>query len=51
MAKRGLKRILDREFQCWELIGNGVGTVEACRLIRVSRSRGFRCRAELGGVI
>ena len=51
MAKRGPKRVLDRELQYWELMGNGVGTVEACRITGVSRSTGYRWRAEMGGVI
>jgi len=32
-------------------MGNGVGTVEACRLVGVSRSTGHRWRAGMGGVI
>ena len=51
MAKRGPKRVLDRELRYWELMGGGVGTVEACRIIGVSRSTGHRWRAEMGGVI
>jgi len=51
MAKRGRKRVLERELKYWELMGNGVGTVEACRLVGVSRSTGHRWRAEMGGVI
>ena len=51
MAKRGPKRSLGRELKYCELMGNGVGTVEACRLLRVSRSTGHCWRAEMGGVI
>lgn len=51
MAKRGPKRSLDRELKYWELLGNGVGTVEACPLVGVSRSTGHRWRAGMDWVI
>lgn len=51
MAKRGRKRVLERELKHWELMGNGVGAVEVNRLVGVSRSTGHRYRAEMGGVI
>ena len=51
MGRRGRKRDLDREVQYWEHLVSGVGTVEACRLVGVSRKTGYRWRAEMGGVI
>jgi hypothetical protein len=51
MTKRGPRRVLDRELQYWELMGSGVGTVEPCRITSVSRSTGYRWRAEKDGVI
>ena len=51
MGRRGRKRDLDREVQYWEYLASGVGTVEACRLVGVSRKTGYRWRAEMGGVI
>lgn len=47
----GLKRSLDRELEYWELMGNAVCTVEACRLVGSSRSTGHGWRAEIGWVI
>jgi len=49
MAKRGRKRDLNRELRYWELLSQGIGTVEACRLVGVSRKTGCRWRAEMGG--
>jgi hypothetical protein len=51
MAKRGPKRELNRELQYWELLRLGLGTVEACRRVGVTRKTGHRWRAEMGGVI
>ena len=51
MGRRGRKRDLDREVQYWEYLASGVGTVEACRLVGVSRKTGYRWRAEMGGAI
>jgi len=51
MGGRGRKRDLDREVQYWDYLASGVGTVEACRLVGVSRKTGYRWRAEMGGVI
>jgi transposase-like protein len=51
MGKRARKRDLDREIRFWELIANGVGTVEACRGVGVARKSGYRWRSEMGGVI
>jgi len=42
MAKWGRKRDLDREIRYWELIASGVGTVEACRRVGVTRKTGYR---------
>jgi IS30 family transposase len=51
MGKRGRKRDLDREIRYWELLASGVGTVEACRRVGVTRKTGYRWRSEMGGVI
>ncbi len=51
MGRRGRKRDLDREIRYWEMIASGVGTVEACRRVGVTRKTGYRWRAEMGGVI
>ena len=51
MAKRGRKRDLDRELEYWDLLASGIGTVEACRRVGVTRKTGYRWRAEMGGVI
>lgn len=51
MGKRGRERDLDREVPYWELIASGIGTVEACRRVGVTRKTGYRWRSEMGGVI
>lgn len=51
MGRRGRKRDLDRELQYSELLASGIGTVEACRRVGVTRKTGYRWRAEMGGVI
>lgn len=51
MARRGRKRNLTREIRYWELLSQGIGTIEACRLVGVSRKTGYRWRAEMGGVL
>ena len=50
MARRGKKRQLDVEARYWRLLAAGVGTVEACRQVGVTRKTGYRWRAEAGGV-
>ncbi len=51
MARRGRKRQLEVEARYWQLIESGVGTVEACRRVGITRKTGYRWRAEAGGVI
>jgi IS30 family transposase len=51
MARRGKKRQLEVEARYWELLQAGVGTVDACRRIGISRKTGYRWRAEAGGVV
>jgi IS30 family transposase len=51
MARRGRKRDLTREIRYWELLSQGIGTIEACRLVGVSRKMGYRWRAEMGGML
>ena len=51
MAKRGRKRDLNRELRYWELLSQGIGTIEACRLVGGSKKTGYRWRAEMGAVL
>ena len=50
MGRRGRKRRLGVEDEYWRLTLSGVGTVEACRLLRIGRKTGYRWRAEHGGL-
>jgi len=50
MGRRGRKRQLAVEDEYWQLILSGVGTVEACRRVGVTRKTGYRWRAERGGL-
>jgi len=50
MGRRGRKRQLDVESRYWQLLASGVGTVEACRRVGITRKTGYRWRAEHGGV-
>ena len=50
MARRGRKRRVGVEDEYWKLIGEGVGTVEACKLVGIGRKTGYRWRAERNGV-
>jgi transposase, IS30 family len=54
MARRGRKRQLEVEARYWQLLaagaGAGVGPVEACRRVGITRKTGYRWRAEVGGV-
>jgi transposase, IS30 family len=50
MGRRGRKRRLDVESECWLLVGSGVGTVEACKQLGIGRKTGYRWRAENGGL-
>ncbi|MFG2004764.1 transposase [Spirillospora sp. NPDC048911] len=50
LGRRGRKRQLDVEDAYWRLILAGVGTVEACRQVGITRKTGYRWRAERGGV-
>jgi len=50
MARRGRKRQLAVEDEYWRLILSGVGTVEACRRVGITRKTGYRWRAERGGL-
>lgn len=50
MARRGRKRVVEREALYWQMLAQGVGTVEACRQIGIGRKTGYRWRAELGGI-
>ena len=51
MARRGRKIDLTREIRYWEILSQGIGTIEACRLVGVSRKTGYRWRAEMGGML
>lgn len=50
MARRGRKRRLGVEEEYWALVVAGVGTVEACRRVGITRKTGYRWRAERGGL-
>lgn len=50
MGRRGRKRQLGVEDEYWSLILDGVGTVEACRRVGITRKTGYRWRAERGGL-
>lgn len=50
MGRRGPKRQLERESEYWALLKAGVGTVEACRMVGVTRKTGYRWRTENGGL-
>jgi len=50
MGRRGRKRQLLVEDEYWKLILAGVGTVQVCRLVGITRKTGYRWRAERGGV-
>ena len=51
MARRGKKRQLEVEARYWQLLQSGVGTVEACRQVGITRKTGYRWRAEVGGLV
>ncbi len=51
MGRRGRKRQLEVEARYWQLIESGVGTVEACRRVGITRKTGYRWRAEVGGLV
>ena len=50
MERRGRNRQLAVEDEYWQLIKSGVGTVDACRRVGVTRKTGYRWRAEQGGL-
>ncbi len=50
MSRRGRKRQLDVESRYWQLVLSGMGAVEACRAVGITRKTGYRWRAENGGV-
>ncbi|MFC6020678.1 IS30 family transposase [Plantactinospora solaniradicis] len=50
MGRRGRKRQLDVEARYWQLLLSGIGTVQACRMVGITRKTGYRWRAENGGV-
>jgi len=50
LGRRGRKRRLGVEDEYWDLLREGVGPVEACRLVGIGRKTGYRWRAERGGL-
>ena len=50
MGRRGRKRQLAVENAYWQLIMAGVGTVEACQRLGITRKTGYRWPAERGGL-
>lgn len=51
MGRRWRKRRLKVEARYWQLLQSGVGTVEACRQVGITRKTGYRWRAEVGGIV
>ena len=51
MGRRGRKRQLEVEARYWQLLQSGMGTVEACRQVGITRKTGYRWRAEVGGLV
>ena len=51
MGRRGRKRQLEVESRYWQLLQSGVGTVQACRQVGITRKTGYRWRAEVGGLV
>lgn len=50
MGRRDRKRQLGVEDEYWRLTLGGVGTVEACSRVGITRKTGYRWRAERGGL-
>jgi IS30 family transposase len=50
MGRRGRKRQLEVESRYWQLLLSGIGTVQACQLVGITRKTGYRWRAENGGI-
>ena len=50
MSRRGRKRQLTVEDEYWALLMAGIGTVDACHQVGITRKTGYRWRAERGGV-
>jgi IS30 family transposase len=50
MRRQGRKRQLAVEDEYWQLILDGVGTVEACRRVGITRKTGSLCGADPGPV-
>lgn len=50
VGRRGKKRQLEVEARYWQLLATGLGTVEACRQVGITRKTGYRWRAEAGEV-
>jgi hypothetical protein len=44
MGRRGRKRQLEVEARYWQLLLAGIGKVQACRLVGVTRKTGYRWR-------
>jgi hypothetical protein len=51
MGRRGRKRQLEVEARYWQLLLSGVGTIEACRKVGITRKTGYRWRAKVGGLV
>ncbi len=50
MGRPGRKRRLALEDEYWKLLGEGVGTVEACRRLGIARTTGYYWRSHRGGL-
>jgi len=42
---------LEVESRYWQLLQSGMGTVQACRQVGITRKTGYRWRAEVGGLV
>jgi transposase, IS30 family len=51
VGRRGRKRQLEVEARYWQLLQSGMGTVNACRKVGITRKTGYRWRAEVGGLV
>jgi transposase, IS30 family len=51
MGRRGKKRQLEVEARYWQLLQTGVGSVEACGQVGITRETGYRWRAVVGGIV
>jgi len=51
MGHQGRKQQLEVVARHWQLLQSGIGTVEACRQVGITRKTEYRWRAEIGGLV